>query len=155
MPTPAQFQTLKAGAMADPTAAAFIAAGDDYGLADWLNATAPGPVKAWRSYVDRADIFDATPITNFDGLTAGKRDAWKLLIDNAPVDFSRNKVRAAVVDIWAAAQATSILTDMTENATRAESIIGGSTATDATVTALRRDWVGVISPAEASLVRVA
>lgn len=155
MLTTAQLQTLKTFAQADPTAAGYIAAAQDQLLADWLNADAPGPVKGWRVDVSRAELFEATPITQFDALSAGKRDAWRLLMENSPIDFSRNKMRAAVTDIWAAAQATSVLTACTENATRAENALGGASATDGSVTALKRNWTGTLSAADASLVRVA
>ena len=149
-----QLATLKAAALADPTAAAYIASGDDQSLADWFNADAPGPVAAWVVVASRAALFEATPITQFDALTAGKRDAWRLLLDNSPADFSRQKMRAAVLDIWAAAQANSILSAMTENASRAENALGGTSTTSGTVTALRRSWVGDLNAGTASLVRV-
>ena len=154
MLTEAQTATLKTAVLADPTALALLNAANDQGLADWLNADAPGPVKAWVDNADRGSLFEATPITSFDGLTAGKRDAWNLMLANAPVNFARNKMRKAVTDIWQAADATAILTAFTENASRAENIIGGTSATDSTVTALKRDWVGTVSAAEASRLRV-
>lgn len=147
--------TLKTFANADPTAAGFIASGDDQALANWFNANAPGPVKAWRESVQKNEIFEATNITKFDSLTAGKRAAWQLLLDNAPINFSRNKMRAAVDDVWGATDAAAILPDFTENATRAEVALGGNNATNSTVTALRRNWTGTLSAADASLVRVA
>jgi hypothetical protein len=144
MLTNAQLQTLKAAILAetDPALVALRSAGASGAMAEWYNLDAAPVVKAWRVAVESQDLFEATPITQFDGLTAGKRDAWNLMLANAPVDASRNKIRAAVTDIWQAAQATTILTAMTENASRAEVLFGGSNATDGGVTALRRDWTG-------------
>lgn len=157
MLTQGQRTTLKALATANTVAAALMESGDDVGLAAWLNTEEAGPVKVWRENVSRLDLFEATPITNFDSLSAGKRAAWELLLNNAPINFSRNKMRSAVDDIWTAssAQAIAILTDMTENATRAEAAIGGNSATNSTVSAIKRNFVGPVTVSDASLVRVA
>ena len=72
--TPTQAQTLKALAMADQTAAALIAAGNDTGLADWFNT--PTTSYIWRSSVPVDEVFDAitwanlTPVDVPDGSAA-------------------------------------------------------------------------------------
>jgi len=71
MLTPAQCTTLKALAMADQTAAALIAAGNDTGLADWFNT--PTTSWIWRTSVPGDEVFDAiawsalTPADTPDG----------------------------------------------------------------------------------------
>ena len=71
MLTPAQCTTLKALAMADQTAAALIAAGNDIALADWFNT--PTANYIWRSSVPVDEVFDAitwanlTPVDVPDG----------------------------------------------------------------------------------------
>ena len=62
MLTPAQCTTLKALAMADQTAAALIAAGNDMGLADWFNT--PTANYIWRSSVPVDEVFDAITWAN-------------------------------------------------------------------------------------------
>lgn len=74
MLTPAQCTTLKALAMADQTAAALIAAGNDIALADWFNT--PTTTWIWRSSVPADEVFDAitwanlTPVDAPDGSAA-------------------------------------------------------------------------------------
>lgn len=62
MLTPAQCTTLKALAMADQTAAALIAAGNDIALADWFNT--PTADYIWRSSVPVDEVFDAITWAN-------------------------------------------------------------------------------------------
>ena len=74
MLTPAQCTTLKALAMADQTAAALIAAGNDIALADWFNT--PTANYIWRTSVPADEVFDAiiwanlTPVDAPDGSAA-------------------------------------------------------------------------------------
>lgn len=62
MLTPAQCLTLKNLALADPTAAALIAAGNDMGLADWFNQ--PTATYIWRTSVPTDEVFDAITWAN-------------------------------------------------------------------------------------------
>lgn len=109
---------------------------DDGCIAAWYNvATA---TKAWREQVSGKEVFEAMNLTNYDGLTAGKRDAWSLMIGFAPLDFTRNKIRAAVNDIWSATDRDVILNAATEFASRFEMLFGGNSATTGGVTAIKR-----------------
>jgi len=102
--------------------------------------------KAWREAMPARDLFEAMNITNFDGATAGKRDAWKLMLDFSPLDFSRLKIRRAVSDIWAvAADRDAVLNAATEFASRFEMIFGGANATEGSVTALKRVLLGPVT----------
>lgn len=116
---------------------------DDTTLVAIYNANAAGPVKAWRTDVSSRDLFESMNITKYDSIAqSGKREAWRLMLDFAPVDFTRNKNRKAVTDIWGATDAAGILNDCLENASRAEVLFGGSNATESTVSGLVRNWVG-------------
>lgn len=97
--------------------------------------------------VDRRTLFEAMTITNFDNLTAGKRDAWTLMLENTPIDFSRNKNRNAVDDIWGA-NAAGVLNNLIRKATRAEQILGGNNATNSTVSGWKLNWTGTVTRAE-------
>lgn len=74
MLTPAQCLTLKNLALADPTATALIAIGNDMGLADWFNQ--PTTTYIWRPSVPADEVFDAitwanlTPVDAPDGSAA-------------------------------------------------------------------------------------
>ena len=66
MLTPAQCLTLKNLALADQTAAALIAAGNDMGLADWFNQ--PTTTYIWRTSVPADEVFDAISWANLTPL---------------------------------------------------------------------------------------
>lgn len=132
--TTQQLQTLKDHILAntDPVviAARHPNVRNDDSIRDWYNVVSA--TDAWESACDRAALFEATPITQFDGLTAGKRDAWRLLLEQAelfPLDFGRPKIRNAVIDIWPAAQANAILSTCVRKATRGELVFGGVSET--------------------------
>lgn len=123
--------------------------GTDYvALMNALNANANPVVKAWLISVPPEAIDEASNWTAFDGLTAGKRDSWRFFLDRNR-DFTRNKVRSWVTDVWGSATAGSaaetILQAGTRNATRAENVLGGTTRTTGTVSAADLNWVGSVT----------
>ena len=146
--TDADLLVIKAHVLADPVLAPLTSGpGTDFAaIAAALN-TQTG-TKAWRTNVPPQDSDDAPNMAQFDGLTAGKRDGWALFLAY-PRDFSRNKVRQWIVDMWgnatAASNAEAILLAGTENARRVETVIGGSTKSTGTVSALDRTFEGMIS----------
>ncbi len=148
--TPAQLVTLKAYIMADPVLAPLTSgAGTDYGLiATTLDAYATPTVLAWMTNVPAVVSDDAPSYSTFDSIVAGKRDSWGFFLAN-PRDFTRNKVRSWITDVWGAATASSnseaILQAGTEKARVVEVALGGATKTTGTVTALARNYVGGIS----------
>ena len=148
MLTDAQKVTLKAAILADTTPAvvAAAAARDDITLADLMNeATA---TLAWRVAVTTEEVDEETAWTSFDTLSDGKRDSWGYFLRVAR-DFSKIKVRKWVTDVWGAATAGSnaeaLLMLGTEYATRAEMMLGGTSKTTGTVSALKRNWTGSLS----------
>jgi len=105
-------------------------------ICDWYNQSTT--TDAWESAVTRQALFGMMPITVFDGLTAGKRDAWRLMMEQAsqePLDFGKPKMRSAVRDIWPAVNADAILTACTRKATRCEVIFGGTVEASGSVSA--------------------
>lgn len=119
---------------------------DDSILTAWCNGLSA--TDAWISSCDAKTLFEAMNITQFDALTAGKRATWDIMMRNAPLDFRRNKLRNAVVDVWGNADSVAVLTALREKATRAEFYIGGTTRTTNTVAALDRDFVGQLTMLE-------
>lgn len=150
--TDAEKQTLMTAlrASADPSIISMIAPAtrNDNGLAEYLNAKANPSVKAWKTSVPTNDSDDAPDYSTYDALQAGKRDSWNLFL-RAPRDFTRNKVRKWVTDVWGNADANTnaaaILTAGTENASRVEALFGGATVSVGTVSAIKRDFVGPLS----------
>lgn len=135
-------------AEADAGVVQALSIGNAVFLEEWCNSASASD--AWNARMDSADVFEATTIAKFDNLTAGKRDAWKLIIENAPIDCSRNKMRKAAEDIWGAADSVAVLQAMTRKATRGEAYIGGTLATTNTVTALKLNFSGYLSHTEIS-----
>jgi hypothetical protein len=112
-------------------------------IAEWYNATSN--TDAWNKAVTQSALFDATDIAKFDNITAGKRDAWRMLMDFAPCDFTRSKVRKGVQDIWGDTDSVAVLQAGLRKATKAEVALGGSTATTNTVAGLKLNWEGTLS----------
>jgi hypothetical protein len=149
--TQAQLATLAAGlrASSDPVVVAALAIRNDMALADWCNTSSA--VNAWNDAVDKRGLFEATDVAKFDNLTAGKRELWTLLLDNAPIDFSRQKMRKAVDDTWGSADSGAVLTACQRKATNAELILGATDATTNGVTAKKLDVPGLVTVNEVSV----
>lgn len=143
--TPSQLQTLAAHirANADAEVVAALAVRNDVALAQWYNQ--PSTSLAWCHNVQRQELFGALNLTTYDGLTAGKRDSFRLIFDSAPVDFTNDKIRAGIVDIFALADENAMLWAGTCYATRGELVFGGTSATSSSVTAIKRSFTGEIS----------
>jgi len=102
-------------------------------------------VDAWNEAMGSRDLFEATDVTKFDAVNPGKRDAWRLLLEFAPINFTRQKMRKAVPDVWGTTDAVAVLQACTRKATRGEVRLGGSDATTNTVTAKKLNYSGSIS----------
>ena len=146
--TPAQLQTLRAAidASTDPAviAARTPETRDDNAVRTWLNSAHPTAM-AWQSAMTARPLFEASDITKFDALTAGKRDAWRLLLDFAPIDFNTAQNRKAIADVWGNADGVAVLQACRRAATVAENALGGNTATTNTVAALKLNFAGTVS----------
>ena len=156
--TPAELQTLVTAlrASADTNIQSMIAPAtrNDNALVEYLNAKATTPVvKVWRTSVPTNDSDDAPDYSSYDTLAAGKRDSWSLFLRTSR-DFTRNKVRKWITDVWgnatAGTNAEAILLVGVENATRAEALLGGTDTTTGTVTASKRNWTGLVDLQELS-----
>lgn len=142
--TLAQLKTLVAAlrASSDPTVLALWQARNYAGLVEWLNGNST--TAAWMVEVSKRDLFEAMYIATYDSVTAGRKESWKLMMDLAPIDFTRQKMRKGILDIFETSDANKMLADFTEKASRAEEILGGESATSGTVTAIKRVFVGTI-----------
>ena len=120
-----------------------VAIGNITYLVEWCNGLST--TDAWNTAVSGNDLFEASDVTKFDGLTAGKRDAWRMMLDFAPIDMSRVKNRRAVQDVWGNTDSITILQDMRRKATRGEIYLGGTNATTNTVSALKLNYIGGLS----------
>jgi hypothetical protein len=152
MLTSEQMATLAAHIRANTTAAiveALAIRNDNFLTQAYNTLTA---TDAWVSSVSGAELFELTDVTKFDGLTAGKRDAWRLMLDFAPINATRNANRKAIVDVWGNTDSVAVLQGCRRKATLAELTLGGNSATTNTVSALKLNWegqVGVIDVATA------
>ena len=151
--TPAQETTLAAHIRASQDAAviAALAIRNDVELARLYNL--PSASDAWQSAMSGRDLFEATDVTKYDNITkTGKREAWRMMLDFAPIDFTRQKYRKVCTDVWeVAADATAVLQACTRKATVAEAAFGGSSASTGGVSALKLVWEGTLSHENVSL----
>lgn len=150
--TPAQMQTLKALAAADPTAAGYMSTGDDIPLAAWYNA--PTTYVIWHPEVtlERWDDHMIEGITQMDALTVGKRDTL-FVVTSRTRDCRDPDVRTAIDDLTGTQNTLKarLLAACKRTATRAEEAL--STGTGTTAAPGTAAWVGVLSYAEASVIR--
>jgi hypothetical protein len=98
--TTSQLQALKAAALADPTASAFLAAGNDTELGWWFNAEASPAFYVWDSNYTSDKLRRAinNGITQLDALTASKRDSL-LWWAGGTHDMGQSAARAAADDL--------------------------------------------------------
>lgn len=154
--TPAQRDTLLPQLKADPAANAILQAGDTFSLLAWLNQ--PTATDAWKPAVTGNDLFGKLSIATYDNLTAGKRDAFNLLLNRQTVDATLAPIRNGLADIFAvtgaytdAAQLGKMLAACIEKATKAQSLLGGTTpAAVGGVQALKRNFSGLADADDAN-----
>jgi len=141
---PTQQQALAAGIRAETNSAcvAALAERNDVAMEQWVNAAST--TDAWNPVITSRELFEASDVAKFDNLTAGKRDAWTRFESFAPHDMARNKLRVAIVDTWGTTNSVSILQACTRKATNGEKYLGGTSATENTVTALKLTAPGII-----------
>jgi hypothetical protein len=138
---------LKAETKADVVDA--MAIRNDVALTNWCNAASTSD--AWNNSMSGSDLFQASDVTKFDGLTAGKRDAWRMMLDFAPIDCAKNANRKALQDVWGNTDSVAVLQSCTRKATNAEKYLGGTSATTNTVAALKLDFVGQLAIYDVSM----
>ncbi len=145
MMTDAEMQTLAAALRAENNAGvvAAMAVRNDTYLTQWCNTA--GSTYCWNNAMVARDMFEDSDVTKFDNLTAGKRDAWRMMLDFAPIDFSRTKNRKAVQDVWGSSDSVAVLEACRRKATNGEMYMGSSDATTNTVTAKKLTRPGYIS----------
>lgn len=150
MMTETQLQTLAAGIRAETNQACVdaLAIRNDVAMAEWVNSASSQD--AWNPAMTGKLLFEASNIGKFDNLTAGKRDAWRMMLDFQPLDFARNKLRKAVVDVWGETDSVSVLQACTRKATNGEKYLGGTEATENTVVAWKLNVAGNIGMTEIS-----
>jgi len=146
----AQLQTLAAAIRAETNQACVdaLAIRNDVAMEQWINSDSAQD--AWNPAMTGVDMFEVTDVTKFDGLVAGKRKAWRLMLDFAPINFGRQKFRKAVTDAWGTADSKAILTACTRPATNGEKYLGGTTVTENTISAWKLRFPGNIPISEIS-----
>jgi hypothetical protein len=142
---------LKAAIAAETNAtfAGYRAEGATGLMAEWYNGNFSPATRAWRTNVPPEDSDEAPSYLAFDTIQAGKRDSWRFFLQ-FPRNFTKNKVRRWVVDVWGDAtqnsNAATILDVGTRRITRAENALGGTTtATQGVVTARVLTWEGPLT----------
>lgn len=153
--TAPQRATLAALVAADPTAAQLASVADDQGLATWLNA--PTATIVWRTAVPVDDIMrNGMDWARVDNLSVGKARIWDWMSRLGILDCSRANVRAGIDATWVGTAAdlavrATVYGHCKRPASRAEAALATGTGTDASPAVM--GWEGVLSPADASLIR--
>ena len=154
MLTSTQLSTLKAVALADQTASAYITSGNDTGLAEWFNA--PTAHVVWRSSMtpeqSRAAIIQGA--AQLDALTVGKRDSLFWLA-SGDLNVSDATVRAAIDDLCGTQNTlkAALLAAEKRTCSVAEKALSSGAGTN-TVPAML-GWEGVLSGNDMSAIREA
>ena len=150
MLTPAQETTLANGLKAETNQAVIdaMAIRNDVFLAEWCNTAST--VDAWEPSMTGTALFEASDMTKFDALTAGKRDSWRMMLDFTPLNMARVSNRKAIQDVWGNTDSIPVLQACTRKATNAERYLGGNTGTTNTVTATRLNWTGTLGHPDVS-----
>lgn len=148
--TDEQLQTLATAIRAETNQACVDALSirNDVAMEAWINSASAQ--SAWNPSMSGVDLFGATDVTKFDGLVAGKREAWKLMLQFAPINFGKQKFRKAVTDAWGTTDSKAILTDCTRPATNGEKYLGGTVVTENTIAAWKLNFSGNITIGEIS-----
>ncbi len=143
--TLSQRTTLRTAIQADGTANGYLLAGDTISLRAWLNAASA--TVAWIVAQPPGATDEACNWVAFDTLSAGKRDSWGFFVALTR-NFSKNKVRKWITDVWGAAtggsDAAAILLAATEFATAAQNILGGTVRVTDSVSALDRTYIAQV-----------
>ena len=154
MLTTTQRSTLKAVALADQTASAYIAAGNDTALAEWFNA--PTAHVVWRSSMtpdqSRAAIIQGS--AQLDALTVGKRDSLFWLA-SGDLNVSDATVRAAIDDLCGTQNTlkAALLAAEKRTCSVAEKALSSGPGTNAVPALL--GWEGSLSGNDMSAIREA
>lgn len=102
--TPAQYATLKAYILADPTLAAIPNTNDGaYEIADRLNVLASPAFVVWRTSVSQDEIMqNGFDWVRVDNLSVGKARIWEWLFNNQTKTMNPSKlnVRAGIDEAW-------------------------------------------------------
>lgn len=162
--TQTQLQALNAAALAEPSMAAYIAAGNDVAVADWFNTGTLYVV--WRTSVAKKEYQSAISAigTSFSwsgtggyiARSQGERDAWNTLFPDGFVDPSKLNVRNAFNDIFSGTGAGAInnrdhLVSLSKrNATNAEKAL--ATGLGTTLSPGELTWEGYISSDDVSYI---
>jgi hypothetical protein len=112
-------------------------------VAEWLNS-ASGQ-KGWKPSVSRQTLFDAMNLSAYDSIAAGKRETWAFVMDQAPVDATKQNLRDGIVDVFPQTDALTMLEVCLEDATHGQLIFDAVEAVTAGKTGLIRDFTGQFS----------
>lgn len=145
----AQKSTLKAAALADPTAAGYIlVTGDDIALRGWFNADTSYVL--WRTSLTRAELFKdpAFDWTRVDNLTIGKARIADWQFSSGSINCTEANIRAGIDATWVGTAAdlavrASVYAKCKRLATRAESFLGVGSGT--TLSPSVPQWEGIVS----------
>lgn len=151
--TSQQATTLKATCTADTTCLGLMQAADDVAMAAWFN-TVDAAYIVWRSDVTTSEARKVMVWTEIDALTAGKARIWEWMREGGVLDTRDTNIRQGLSDAFSAAAATrtALIALSKRSATRAEKALATGAGTTGSPSIMT--FVGAITFADASLIRV-
>ena len=150
--TPAQASTLKAFALADQTASALMADGNDMALAEWFTTTEAAYI-VWKSDLRPDTVPQVFVWTEIDALTNGKARIWEWMRLMLTLDCRIANIRKGLNDAFTGATATkaAVLAFIKRSATHAEKACASGVGSDASPAIL--DFVGSVSSNDCITIR--
>lgn len=154
--TEAQRAAIKTAILTEPALAEAVAIRDDNTITAYCNAARSPAQKIWKPVYTADDLFQATDINIYIARSVAERQAYDLLITMDNLDPTRSSIRSGIVNIFSGMaqavvnQRSTILNDMTRNASWAEYKLGGVNSTTDSVTAWIANWTGELSAFDVS-----
>lgn len=140
--TPAQYQTLKADILADPTLAAQAVAGNYDSIAQAYNAAPATACTVWKTQVLTDDIMrNGMDWTRVDNLSVGKARIWDWMTRLGAMDCSKANIRAGIDATWVGTAAdlavrATVYSHCKRSTTRAEKLFSSGACSDASPSVL-------------------
>lgn len=146
MLTSAQYATLKASILADPT----LSAASDTAIADAYNLAAVPAAKLWRPSIAIAELNTVLQWTDYVALTAVKQNAYMAMTQAGEVDSTEANVRQGFIAIFGAGSPTinNFLALAQKEATRFEVTLSSAPVAGARVSEV---FGQLLTPADVSI----
>lgn len=133
--TGAQYVTLKAFILADPTLNAHPNTPDgNFAIAEAMNALAAPPFIVWRTAITDREMIAAMIWTEYISRSVGERDAWRFMTAQGVVNAADPNIRQGIMDIFSgpggAGSRNNLIAIVKRQATRTEKLFAVGVGSD-------------------------